>query len=1365
MDELLHQTLKELHILHGYQGDETRYAVLLRATVKNILRLLDYSDKVYCELNFTVSSAVPEIKSTSWVYYMRRNSTPNSSENLDINAVQFFQDFVLRSHGHEEVNVLNLLTKILSGISSSLRPIRLKDSYSAILVKLSNLIEFFTKLRVLSEAHLVNFLCQCITYELTFYERLNADINLKEEDTENIVKYLDSFLKTWGDEDDSIFTYDVPRGPPLQFSSNNSDLQKIYSLFLNILSFKNFTAKDFRNYIKVLVAMFRKHAKLEFFELADYSYKEMKFNSFYDFFVGNSDGFTLLPHRYKAINDDVLLKFNVFPEMDEENSFQAMDEVGLETGKMETGRREGKEKGFSLEEELRSGSRQQDLHNTSKIHLLSTQTPHHSLSEEIPHDLLSEHTSYPIVHPLSLAEQAELCSNTGEVVELLLDFNIDLNPRFAQIFKHYMRLLYDTLPTFSNPHDLVFVNEVKHLVQRLMDFAYEDDEEDDYKIKIYIKRFQEANKWLSIDAPTMLARLAVVEFHKSTHLKKAILSRWYSKTLKYRTYEADIEESRADKEIELQRKLLKRWFVRHARFERLEDAARGFSSRRLLANVVEKWISRTMRNQTMYLQSNMKFLQPYFEVWAKKLYEYDRGCQQGDNIYSRTLVKNVFTGLVQKYINQRAREDEHSAMVQELISSKKDELVRRVWDRWYEKMNSNTDAYSEPLVVELVSTNRDILQRVPTNLSEKLNKLRLLEVDWIKQKYLKQWRAASVRSQTYALMKSNNEHALKTFFFRDLLLKKFKLYTCEREFRQKHDIAFNQQVLEHWETYTQMQIRAREFHREQTLRKGLKMWVLRHQLYKCTEDVELARTYFKEWHLRCQLLPLELRVSMRAKKAAFAVWKKRLEQVQQLEQMQAMSLRPKFLRIWVLATRNIGESEVVADIQFLRKFINKMRDKSDNIAQLERQDWKLRQIDEEILLREMLRKWNSHRIRKFDAESESKIAAFQSRIVVPNVKARFFTQWIEAFNTKQDINDDLESRCMAFCKGLLKRSLIQWKDKVSEAQDLVDAADNFRYASLSKRMMIRWYEKFHQVHHEFGEIADEQVYERDVRRVNEVFNHWTMRLTKAVRRNEQNYDIFVKKWNTARLRSIFNLWTYKQGERRLLRISLEALADVDDSMVSASSPLASRARSMRILTNSDVSEGLPNSYLYTPVKQLNRAPMTTPRTMRISPEKMQETSQRLRSERIDELRKHFGKARDSSTPQIAKLREARKESIPEDPEERDAANESIGKSTVESIPERPPNLSPIDPNSSRYIRLAPPPPNFVPWKEVSGSFSSDSVSHSILEDEQVVIENAKRLRRITPIMFPTEDDISEPAFSPINKIKERLRNRISPKKE
>lgn len=286
---------------------------------------------------------------------------------------------------------------------------------------------------------------------------------------------------------------------------------------------------------------------------------------------------------------------------------------------------------------------------------------------------------------------------------------------------------------------------------------------------------------------------------------------------------------------------------------------------------------------------------------------------------------------------------------------------------------------------------------------------------------------------------------------------------------------------------------------------------------------------------------------------------------------------------------------------------------------------------------------------------------------------------------------EMEQKCISFQRhsDTLKSYLHHWRESALAIEELEDDAIEFELKMLMKKALVIWYERYTS-NVQLTDLSNDFRDQREFSKLREVLNVWSMKVLKYVKRNEQSCTLFIEKWDQARKRDFFDLW------RSNLLASRNVRDEDGDTTMSNQSPLASK--STRNLTGSP-------SYLNTPLK---RSP---PRNLNtFSSSRLESTTLRVKSQRISALKRRFESAKSSSERDA---RDSRR------------VSESYQQNYVRLLP-------PKVRNSYRSI-LPPEPPNFDIKRTNTPAGPSPM-------DEMSIIATAKKLRRITPIFIPTEDD-------------------------
>lgn len=1424
LNELLQKTIKNLHTLHLYPitNADSEYEALLEETIQRILQLLNHHDKLYYELNLNVSPSCPDIGSLSLLYYLNKSSPHDSEPITNLNIFS-----VIQSYQNQRINikssrsyVLKQLIELLSvndSTSNEKKPKRIKESFSTILVRFSELLDFFIKLHSKSEEKLVCYINQCFNYELNLYsnlqDKLDSGLSLDDHDTEKMVSLLDGFIGNKYHEekelnesseliDTSIFSYDSNEflsrvgmaESPLNFKCNDQNFSNLYQLFLQVSSFKklkgnsNSLFNDYSKYIRIMINLYKKSTNIDTIEINDFEYKEMKFNNFYNFFLINqSNQGPILPTRFEDINKRVIMKIVMFPELHYENKFKLNDEVSGEMC------------------DYLNQPANNEVHKTYKLKYLSPDNFSSAVGNNIEKADQIHTQLNSTDHTYTKEDQLILINNLRHIIPLLNEFNFDFNINFPSILKYYLHLLYQELPEICEQEDVNFVKNIVVLVDTITDYENEDVTLEEYNIRDTVLQFYQLHTYLNKDIisdedlpRTILMKLAVFEYYSYFKLRFDIFHKWNYETLAISQLEYNLSHEWLPKNNNyLKKKVLKKWFSKKLKLDNLESATTNFYEQDILCKIFrDVWLLRSIEYKELNKKGSCQYEAKKFSLWYRKL-NYTQTLQtKALNYHQTQLLKVYFKCILTKF--QRHKDlsllalDNYEMLLQKDNSSLKGFII----NTWYSKMNlkiepnsiSRNQGFELPTITKLDVANN---LSPPSTLSEKLHRLGNIEKYVIFSKYFKVLKHAKNMQYIYNQTQIKNNKILLEFFFSEQWLKKTRLQTKAKFIIQEKHRMIKYNAFLHWKEYKNLNNIAEEFYRSKLLKKGLTKWNLEFKMNsfnfnypdqrhsKETPSSIKLRSYFNKWLLSYQLKYLQSKLELKRQLAAFKRIGNRLK-INNANESQAIqcdiyNTNYKILIKWIFKYRKNELMNTVSDLNFQRKYLNKIigkhhlytKDFSSIVDGFRRDDvsGKYRPKFTDLLTCLVsMRHWQRRYDSRFQISANSKIKSFNDTVINPNSISKFLFLWVSKYNERETIASYLAAECDKFIqKSSLKKILFnKWRSATQGTLDLTLRAEEFEARLLSKKFLVIWYDQFLHINRYLNELSDDFISQKEIRKFRETLSNWSMKYIKNVERHHQSCVLFMKRWQNVKSRSILELWIYKLRERQHENgISSSSLVDKESSLINNQSPLAKKSLT-RTTSKANNNDDSNTSYLYTPLKPRSDGVPSTPYYSNVggSPTKLQETTLRLKHERIDALRKHFGKVKATSTP--------RKEN-----------RISSGDN----------NPSLIDRNNSRFIRLSPPkyntyksilppkPPNFsiadVPLVDQFSLNQDESSLSKMLnaiadDNEKSVIETAKRMRRITPIFVPIDDDVDEPRFSPVKKLKEKLKNNlieISPTKD
>lgn len=1276
---------------------------------------------------------------------------PASTSTLSITTSSASFDI---SYAVGSTNLLQYLHSLQSLLPS------LKPNYSVIANKLLSLLSLLLTSHADSESEFVSFISRCINYELLHHPDL--DIN----DTQQIVNFLDSLV-----ENDSMFNT-KPKEVSLLLQCNDSDFQSIYDTFLQIILHKksnefdngginsgfeadfekgfmeegfdkaDFGLKelislrgkklesedlsaDFNKYARVLIDVFKKHRTIDYFELNGQSLKNKIHDSFIQFFVGGENPI-LLP-RFEEINRRALSNVNASQTTQE---FIASTFSGQTNGNNY------------------NAARGQSVLNGCVTHVLDDHHNGSFLDLNIsyqPEDLT--HFSNEGKHPCSREDRIKLFYTLQYIIPHLNEFHQDLDPKFPYILNMFLKLVYETLPTISTPNDLMFVNDLFTNVNTIVDFENED-EHTSIDIDITAENFYNLHLKLSESKhphSTLLMRYANLQFRSNYKIKKNYVACWKNQVLENSQLLDRLDNWQTKKELTQQKSILTKWFSLNQKSLLIDQETVNFYNLRLLYKVmIQKWRSRLsmLRGRLAILQksNSNKFL----SIWRRKLKNVYGVQNQSDNFNDNRLKAYYFHRLRDMHSKNLNLDQTAIEYDQNRLLKQKTFITEYYFNSWANTMNY------EILGLTLGSQT----SHIDVNWGEKAKQLNERLYHFVTRKHFSVWLRSKVLHEQLYKSQIYNDKTILAYTFSDIWIKKFNLIATAEKNLAMNDLRRKANIFKLWHDIVEKHKVAEDFHYHSIMKDCTRVWRLRHLEIMATKKFQKNNPDQKE------ILKNTLnRISSSAKVRAFTrrrdqgyvrsslnLWTDKSRVTREMDTRADLFIElhgvKDQLNIWIHRTMKYEEMKLISDMKVQRKFLNRFINSRNKCKKLEGFSKNLstkRTFADSFSQKLMFKVWTKRHEQEFEKTSELKIQHMNDNLVNPNLIAVHLKLWVEKYNSTQLMKSDLDRMSDLFQRSsrVVKFAFTSWrKAKVNSNQRLADA-DHFQEVILSKKYMVIWYNQCYGKLNHLDEIFETINARKEINLLEEVIHNWSRKVVTTFKRNQESCDLFISRWQVLKSKGILNLWLVKLRER---------MNEVDEftedfSNLSTLSPLAQRRNNKYTRENTHEDR----SYLYTPIKeQFGIASTNTPRSTRGSPSKLQETTQRLKYERINALRQYLKKAKvhQVSTPQ-------RRAALPRDTVQTPSQSTSLLQSNNTILP-------------PQYRGITPPAPPDFSSAQNNSTPSSESSSTTIRDTdlETATIDSAKKLRRITPIRFPTEEDLSQPTFSPVNKLKERMRRNL-----
>lgn len=1288
MEQLLHTTIKNLHTLHLYPitGDEQRYEALLQHSIEGILRLFSYDDKYYNEVHLTVLPNDADIGSLSFLFYVDKHVHSNSGSINDSNILHYVQSNI------ETIEVDNHLMKELLKILSrhnkddTKKPVRLKDSYLLIVYKFSQVVEFFNKFRIKSEDALATYLHRCFAYEGKFSSTLRNQIGYEE--TEKIVDILDSFISKTeqnvvndSEDNDSMFSYE-----------DKTNWVNIHPS--SPLGFRS-TDPDFEKLYQIFLQI--SAFKSDQTSTVDFSRYVRLMISFYKKH-NNTQSLELDSFKFKE------LKLNFF------YNFLVGDST--ETPLLPIYFRDATKRVLA------------------NLNLFPEMSKLNNKRDEIPYSLPSSASDKePATY--SKEDQIRLVSGLKRIIPLLNEFNLNFNPDFPILFQYYLNFVYGDFDESTEQADFQYIDSIVKSVNIITEFENEDESVEDHNLKGVVNDFYKDHQRLveeSLDS-TLLMKLAITEFDADTDIKRSILTQWNFKTLKVSQLEYNmVNKFSPMSEDHIKTRILTHWFTKLQRFKKLQMVSEKYHDKHLTVKVLKDyWIPALITLGKCYESAQHLYLIKLFRRW-RSYAEQVKGLQEiADDRFKRNNmdgVLQIWTNSYNKALDLRNIADEYR---KEVTDSRSAILRREIWKLWFHKLNE-----------------------VP-NLSEKLVLLSQTERRVVTKKFFSAWSKEVLHKQIFKEVKKRNSYLLKSYFFKSKWLNKLQVNKKLKELVQsKHQMVLDK-TFQHWKGLQSLRSLA-DIHYNRTVNyKIFTQWMLEIRLSVSWNDSQKSviknsqvKLFFHQWKLALRLKVYDKERKASLLRRGFEKWvnnnKRLTEYCSRAADFEKDIVQQNQLTRWNQALEQNQLLAKSSDLYRLKKYFDIMLNSYKKYT-IEYGEQALKfsksPLSTKITIASVFKKWQEEYHQRFEILALEKVKYFVDNVSIPDRKYTFLSIWVKRYNEEYSRNVALDEICDEFIARSNNKGnyFHMWAERTRETIRLRQQSETFEANLLSKKFILIWYDQYVNKGMHLNDLADDNISQKDLLAARNILSKWSMKYIKTIKRNHQTCEMFTERWEMSRARAILDLWIQKTQEKLANDDSFELS---DTSLVSNLSPLANKSvRSAPITTTRF--EG-NSSYLYTPIKLQVRSP-TTPhgRNAGPSPSKLQETNMKLKLERIESLRRHFGRAKGQTAP--------RGQSTP-----------FKAEAVHLTMPEKKQPIR-LSPPKSRTTRMPLPPkaPDFrasrslSPEAELSQTEMYSKAAAITSEEEE--IESAKRLRKITPIYFPQDD--AEPRLSPLHKIREK----------
>lgn len=1274
--QLLHNTIRDLHLIQETSDPEV-LRNLLQKCLADIFILLNI-DTVRKHDVLLSTNAFPTL---NVVFHLSSNDSPQEPELSYANICNYIEEKV------HDVTPSSVYTELLSLLADSAkgerRPVRIKEAYSIIVSRFAKLLLYIIQLNVAAENALLEFLSNCFVLEQSFYASIKSHIDvIPDEDTERIIGALDSFIEK-PDVDitaallDSIFSYDdiSPKqesSEALEFRSSDTNFNNLYAKFLHLSLFK--PPDSFRE--------------------SSNAYLKVMLN------------------LYKR---SVYAKYIEIQEVNPvQKKIDVLKDFFFGTGE-ESGILPYKHSALVSEIIDKIGSQ----HQGTKI-ALNSFIPETTFTASL---VDASGTRFDLLTD----EAVDLISQVSAVFESISESGIALDPFYPSIFRQYLINVYEKMPEMVSPKDSNYIRTVANTIQAIVDYK-EDGSADEQSVLVSLIRdlhgvqnsLIEAHPQLSI-----LMRLAVGEHLRTRASLVRTLRNWDLKLLKIRQMEMLCQENYPkSNKPKLIKTHFSKWYRNASRNRDLYKHAAIYSDRQTLTRFFDKFLIKPLivisQRET---QADKYFCRVYLRKWASRYQKLKNSEADVAWNVSQDLLRGTFAKILEHYEKRLDRMSLATQFRENAIVKQERLLLMISFHLWTNKLVAkyldNGDSRELGHMFEQL------------NLSARVLGVRKLFEMWSKTTELKRSARAFERVKKHIVLKAsfckwNEAHDLTKL---------------EKNYIREKNVTSKRSALAHWISVCNRHIAANQMYRRELLRSHFKSLRMRYaeNLLNFLRDGMILKLFFTKWVLsRALIESCDSRVG-----EMFGVWQLKAKKIKS-KHFQAgvfydQKIKRQAFNAWYDYLSLAENQHEIAELNFQRNMFNRITRRLYQ-RQLHEQRaathfFEVQKSQEQILVQESFKKWETKYNQLFEAKSQVAIENFTKEVTEKRILLLKLRQWFKKHRQLVERKNNLREQLERFQNTSynVRSKLDQWINATNSRFDLVEQADEFYIGSMYVKYWRIWLEKYIRIVNFMNVEADNLADRKDYESAVAILRKWYYKYATITSATENICKTFLEKKRRVNLRIMFELWMYKIRSKRP-DYMLDAYGEANSSFGSNASPLAGK--------NSDIKSAgsfLGNeTYFYSPI---GASSPYTPVKHKTSPTRLQETNQRLKLHRMDALTRRFRNANF--------LDEKRQASLHNEPF---------------------PKLSPPKRASNTTMKQPPPPPpNFgdFQYDSESGSvYNRDSSSPSEVDkDEQSLIETAKSLRRIRPIAIPFEESPGGIRYSTLHSLKDRLQSaQFSPKR-
>lgn len=774
-----------------------------------------------------------------------------------------------------------------------------------------------------------------------------------------------------------------------------------------------------------------------------------------------------------------------------------------------------------------------------------------------------------------------LYTHLDDIIEDFIAVGVEgIDREFPSLVKHYINCMHNEFPTLVDTQDHEFLSTLASLINQVLEFR--DNDENVTDIKDVIAEFVSLNKLLLNDnylhSSTLLMRASTNNYYKKIQIERITFDGWREKLNRVLLLD---QVNLGQNGVKL--RYLETWYSETIRIQERDLVVGHFYQSQLCRKILQRWKYLLESDKLLEKKASGFFMKKFFSKWRRSYLTVDKNYQTAVEFDKTALLTKHFSWM-KGIENLNKLSNELALTLYNSFEEMRDlRIVQRIFHYWFAKIAAKAG---------------DLTKRF--NLFKDSSRIHVLN------QYFTIWRYKSGLLEMADRLLYQRDVSLLLYMFTKVWQKRFYLNERAYAIEEELNMILRKSLFTKWRNSVQLDTKANGFLHRHLISSAFNKWKLKlkstnRQRY--FQDLIVSR-YFQNWVLQLKLSSFLKKKNDQQAKVIFSKWKERQAVLSTLvsksTKFHDTKLQQAVIDKWNSELVNVQHLENRADDFFKRRFlVNKWESKilelDDSIV--------VKHLPDEIATRLTFTIWKQKFFIHLEDKLQWRIDQLDSTYSNHLRKSRILDLWRSKLQTVKNLDSVMLVPQAQYAKSKLEF----WVLKTEYSKQLMDTALRWESTNITSKFLRIWFERL-QVAHLLEDTAEDFEVESNFKLARDILRKWSMHYTKNTKRHQQLCADHIAKKELEKFRSIFELWVYKSKE-----------VEANTTVYSNGSPLSKKGQVTRQLT--------------TPQKRIS--PLrgsSTPVSKGPSPIKFQETTQRLKDQKMSALRERLGRARGASPP-------------------------------------------------------------------------------------------------------------------------------------